>query len=220
MKTNLALRRSRRRHESAGAAMFVVAVTLGLLAAMGVYGLAATAQDVRAAGHVREATQAQHAAEAAIVMASQTLNSGNAANTINTMMSENSANSARATNCKSAKPFSAAGYDQSLGRIAEACFVISPNEMKVLSPNNTWSTVTGQISGFTAESFGEVPVKPYVSIELTNPVTWQAPGYGGNGTPQQFLQVRATVYSEMKNAVGDVPQSVSVGRGRLVIGPF
>ena len=55
--------RARARRRSAGAAMFIVAVTLGLLAAMGVYGLSATAYDIRAAGHGRAAAQVQHTAE-------------------------------------------------------------------------------------------------------------------------------------------------------------
>ena len=58
--------------------MFVVAVTLGLLAAMGVYGLSATAMDIRAAGHFRENAQAQSAAEHAIMLTAETFTPGTA----------------------------------------------------------------------------------------------------------------------------------------------
>ncbi|CAN5917725.1 hypothetical protein BH11MYX4_BH11MYX4_13540 [soil metagenome] len=50
-----ALARARARRRNAGAVMFIVAVTLGLLAVMGVYGLSATSADIRSAGHMREA---------------------------------------------------------------------------------------------------------------------------------------------------------------------
>ena len=58
--------RARARRQSEGAVMFIVAVTLGLLAAMGVYGLTATQADIKSAGHMREALQAQRAGEHAL----------------------------------------------------------------------------------------------------------------------------------------------------------
>src|SRR4051812_10073630 len=73
---SVVLARARARHESAGAAMFIVAVTLGLLAAVGVYGLSATAMDVRAAGHMRESAQAQSAAEHALLLTAESFTPG------------------------------------------------------------------------------------------------------------------------------------------------
>ena len=60
--TSRLVRKAARRRTQRGAALFVVAVTLALLAAMGVYGLTATALDVRAAGHSREAMTGQNMA--------------------------------------------------------------------------------------------------------------------------------------------------------------
>jgi len=79
--------RSRARRDSGGAVMFIVVVTLGLLAAMGVYGLSAAQADVRAAGHMREALQAQKAGEHALTMAAETLNPENAGPLVATMSS-------------------------------------------------------------------------------------------------------------------------------------
>ena len=217
------LRRARARRDSAGAAMFVVAVTLGLLAAMGVYGLAATASDIRASGHAREAAQAQHAAEAAVIMTAQALGPGTAGYVVRQMQLEYTGIQARSTSCKSAKPYSVTASQQASSRVAEACMVLSPGELQVLSPNKTWENlVGGQNVPFTGKSLGDVPLKPYIRVELTNPIDWTAPaGYQVNGGQAPiFTQIRATIYTEIKPGLNEPAQILATGRGRLVVGPY
>jgi len=227
MKRRLAVTvaRARARRRSGGAAMFVVAVTLGLLAAMGVYGLAATASDVRAAGHTREAAQAQHAAEGAVIMAAQALGPGTAGEIVRAMQAEYVAGApglARSDKCKSAKPYSGVALDAAANRAAEACIILSPSEMKAISPNTSWNLVDGQNVPFTGQSFGEVPLKPFIRVELTNPIDWEVPaGYqvGGGRTPI-YTQVRATVYTQLQKDLTSAPEVIATGRGRLVVGPY
>lgn len=217
--TRNALRRARARRRSAGAAMFIVAITLGLLAAMGVYGLAATAYDVRAAGHGRSAAQSQHAAELGIVMTSTIITPGNAQTIVNKM----GANPGLGlNNCRSSKP---GNGDILKNRAAESCLVLTPETMRPYSavPSSWPATATAPMTlPFTPESFGEVPTHPHIRVELTNPIDWAAPaGYavGGGPTPI-FTQVRATVFVEMRRDITTPAETVSIGRGRLIVGPY
>ncbi len=218
------LRRARARRRSAGAAMFIVAITLGLLAAMGVYGLTATAYDVRAAGHGRAAAQAQHAAELAMVTSATLLRPENVGGLAGILTRGNFP----AKPCKSAKPVFAG--DQIQNAAAETCIPLSPDSnMRALAPvPGSWPTPSGGVTvPFTAQSFGEVPWHPFINVELTNPVTYPAPsggGYaisqGGGVQPPVFTSIRVTVYVEMRPDIGTRADSVVTGRGRLVVGPY
>ena len=231
-----ALRRAHVRRKSAGAAMFIVAVTLGLLAAMGVYGLAATASDVRAAGHVREAAQAQRAAELAIVEAASTIGPGTASTIVRAMQADSGFGARSNTSatgaylCKSAKPPAATADLQAAARVAEACMVLTPKQMRLMAPDQNWnvSAFDSPTLPFSTTSFGEVPVQPYVRIELTNPIDWDVPagyqiGGGSSARPPIFTQIRATVYLELRDNVKQLTapaQVIATGRGRLVVGPY
>ncbi len=242
----LAIRRARARKRSAGAAMFIVAVTLGLLAAMGVYGLSATAYDVRAAGHVREATQAQHAAEVGIMLAAETLQPGTAGEMVRAMQADPSVGFKSSSRyCRTSKPPSTSSPDDaSKFRIAEACLILSPKEMQNLSPIKSWvvpdneiSALQGQSGVFTRWSFGDVKehaIFPFLRVELTNPINWQGARenagnmIGGQGNPVNIkTMVRATVFIELKegtdvkDAQANHPaQIVVAGRGHLIVGPY
>lgn len=234
MKTRAALLRARARRRSSGAALFIVAVTLALLAAMGVYGLSATAYDVRAAGHGRQAAQSQHAAEAAIIMTSQVLGPSNAQLLVNRMRADASVRGATTGKqvCKTARPFNMSdAAEATANRDAQACLVLTPTTMgPLVQPSGVWptteksSTTTPSVPipiPFQPDSFGEVPNYPFIRVELTNPVDTPAPAGNAVGGPSPiFTQVRATVFVEMRHTQNARAESISVGRGRLVVGPY
>jgi len=56
-------KRARLRRKSGGAIIFIVATSLALLAAIGVYALSSAASDTRASGYYRQSTQAQYMAD-------------------------------------------------------------------------------------------------------------------------------------------------------------
>lgn len=218
--------------------MFIVAVTLGLLAAMGVYGLSATAYDVKAAGHVREATQAQHAAETALMMTAETLQPGTAGEIVRVMQLEKTSEFKSVSRaCRTAKPASATTANEARDRVAEACLILSSDEMKVIAPipranGSAWHNdpfrprVTPNVG-----AFGEVDLYPFFRVELTNPVNWEIPaGFSTSGQavkPPVYTQVRTTVFLELKPGlnVNDARDNhpaaiVAAGRGRLIVGPY
>ena len=63
----LAKRRSALRRRDEGAVMFIVAMTLAVLASVGVYALAAAATEVRTSGNERQGTQTHYLAEFGVI---------------------------------------------------------------------------------------------------------------------------------------------------------
>lgn len=125
----LALLRARRRASGDGAVIFIVAMTLGLLAAIGVYGMSATSLDLRAAGHAREAMQNQHIAEHAMMSVASSFDRNNQQALLNAMFDgrPTAPGELRATQtCRSAAPFNPADNNTTN---QQACLAITPEGM-------------------------------------------------------------------------------------------
>jgi hypothetical protein len=206
--------------------MFIVAITLGLLAAMGIYGLSATALDVRSAGHLREAAQAQSAAEHALMLTADTFTPGTSGEIIRAMQSgRGTAGDIQATNCKTANPFDPTTNAENRG--AQACLSWSVKEMENIARSvNPWKLDPTTQSTFTPQSFGVVPNRPFVRVEITNPVDIPPPPGTGLNDRFTFTQVTVTTFVDMKNAPDTATaattraESVAQGRGRLTVGPY
>jgi hypothetical protein len=210
--------------------MFIVAVTLGLLAAMGVYGLSATAVDIRSAGHLREAAQAQSAAEHALMLTADTFTPGTTGEIVKAMQAGQSGAPGslvdiQATKCTTSNPYNASTNAEF--RAAQACLSWSVQEMERISRGvNAWTLDGTTNSTFTPDSFGRVPTRPYVRVEITNPVDIPPPPGTGLNDRFTFTQVTVTTFVDMKNApdvataATTASESVAQGRGRLTVGPY
>lgn len=211
------VRRLRRRRSQRGAALFVVAVTLALLAAMGVYGLSATAMDVRAAGHGREGMSGQNVAMHNFMLASETFSPGAAQGIINTMYAGTTGTVKQSTNCRTAKPYTALREYCD----AEACVLLTPTELDFIAKSINTAVLPGP--AFQPDSLGPgYPFQPQVQIEVTSPVMMPAPaGFQGPdpNNPKLFVEATVTVFSELK--IPNQPPEINViGRGRIVAGPM
>jgi hypothetical protein len=205
------LARARARRRNRGAVMFIVVVTLGLLAAMGVYGLTATSADIKSAGHMREALQAQKAGEHSLMMTAETFNPSTAKALVEAMSGPK-----RTTDGKTAvttPPLSTYPVPPSY-----ACLRLSMDEMKIAANSvNQWTAVTP----FASDSFGAITNTPFVQVEISNPVDIPPPpGSGYDPATQRFTQVTATVFVQVKSAAGAPAESVVAGRGRMTVGPI
>lgn len=211
---SLALRRALRRRKEAGAALFVVSVTLALLAAMGVYGLSATALDVRSAGHNREAMVGQNVAQHTLLLTAETFSPSRAQGIINGMYGPG-----QTIDCKTAKRKAVAGASSQFNN-AEACTRLTPLRLQALATG-----VPG--AQFQPDSFGKdmtgapLLLQPNVQVEITNPVAVSMPGFQSsdmNNNSKQFAALTVTVFTEMKEP--NQPPAMSVlGRGRIIVGP-
>ncbi len=79
----LAKRRAALRRREGGAVMFVVAMTLAVLASVGIYALAAAATEVRTSGNERQNTQTHYLAEYGVLGAAREMAGGRALLTVN-----------------------------------------------------------------------------------------------------------------------------------------
>lgn len=217
--------------------MFIVAVTLAMLAAMGIYGLTATSVDVRSAGHLRQAAQAQSAAEHALMLTADSFTPGTTGEIIKAMQAGRTSGGIdiQTTKCKTANPYNAATNAEY--RAAQACLSWSVSEMARISNNvNRWKdgasgsyfdpSNANTFSTFSPESFGAVPQRPYLRVEITNPVDVPPPPGTGLNDRFTFTQVTVTTFIEMKNAPDQstaatmAAESLAQGRGRLTVGPY
>jgi hypothetical protein len=194
--------------------MFIVAVTLGLLAVMGVYGLTATSADIRAAGHMREALQAQKAGEYSMVMTAEMFNP-TAAQRLVTNLNDPLA---QAKDCVTAAPYTGA----TLTRDAEACIRLDPARMTTvansMNPATPWAVSgVGAAPGFTLQSFGNAANQPYISVEVTNPTKTESTI--GNSQTVTYHQVTVTVLVQLKPVPNAPADTLVAGRGRLTVGP-
>ncbi len=218
--------------------MFIVVVTLGLLAAMGVYGLTATQSEIKAAGHMREALQAQKAGEHTVITTAETFNPASAKALVESMSSAK-----RTTNCRTA--LGAGGLPANVSPYAGgapvppqyACLRLSEAEMKIVGESaidnlgnklNTWVPPVGCLPprnciGFAADSFGVVDGQPTVTVEITNPVDIPPPpGSGYDPDKQRFTQITATVFVEVRSFAAPLTPALSIvaGRARMTVGPI
>lgn len=194
--------------------MFIVAVTLGLLAVMGVYGLSATSADLRSAGHMREALQGQRAGEAAFIMTAETFNPTVAQGLVQQMTD----GQGQARDCTTAVPYNAGNVET---RFAQACIRLSPDRMTILanSVNSTaWAVSPPSVQpGFTAQSFGSTLNQPFITVEVTNPINTEVTA--GNSQAVRYSQLTVTVLVQLKASALLPAETAVAGRGRITVGP-
>ena len=137
------------------------------------------------------------------------------------------------TSCKTANPFNGnVEY-----RAAQACLSWSMSEMARISDRvNKWRdgasgsyfdpTNANTFSTFSPQSFGDTPQKPYVRVEVTNPVDIPPPPGTGLNDRFTFTQVTVTTFVDMKSAPDQstaatlAAESIAQGRGRITVGPY
>ncbi len=81
----IAKSRAARRRRQSGAVMFLVTMTLAVLASVGLYALAAATSEVQASGSERQATQTHYLSEYAVVAGMQLMTAGRAQSYLNVM---------------------------------------------------------------------------------------------------------------------------------------
>lgn len=211
---SLALARARARRRNAGAVMFIVAVTLGLLAVMGVYGLSATSADIRSAGHMREALQGQRAGESAFIMTAETFNPTIAQGLVQQMTDA----TGQARDCTTAVTPYTGNADT---RFAEACIRLTPERMTNLANSVTplaWAVSPPTVQpGFTSKSFGDALNQPYITVEVTNPINTEVSA--GNSQTVRYSQLTVTTLVQLKSSPLLPAETAVAGRGRITVGP-
>lgn len=222
-----ARRRALARRESSGAVIFIVAMTLGVLAVMGVYALSATTSDLRAAGNMQRGAQANYINSYGAIATAEYITYDNADDIVyRRMLNPNASATSSDRNCISTQKNVAALVGDSR---TKSCVRLSAAELR----STSWCGApcagsSGTREAFTSQSFthsvtATQDMKGDVYTELTNPTAAAPPpGYDVN-SKLKFVMVTATTYGIVK-PVGPVTittrETLRTGRGRFIIGPI
>jgi hypothetical protein len=167
----LAKRRAARRRLDGGAIMFIVAMTIAVLASVGIYALVAATTEVRMSGNERQSTQTHYLAEYGILGAAREISSTIADKYVQLMASN-------PDTC-----LSLAAVPATAGPLALQCRRLGGSqEFQSAWGNATPVTVVygGKVPyapGFAPGSFGPTPMTGDFFVELSEPSQEPAPGY-------------------------------------------
>jgi hypothetical protein len=220
-----AKRRASSRASAGGAVMFVVAMTITVLAALGAWALQSASLEVRMAGYERQNTQTHYISEYGVLAAMQTLNATYAPAILPVAVM--GVNGQRAT-CLSAPTQN----NPSASCLAKACFrwTTSQGTMSIFNPAYTnpatsspYAIDPSAVTGTTPGSFGLTSMQGDFAVELTEPA--QGPPQAGT-SGMYFYWVTLTSYGKTQqstspnntalyNSEGD-----EVLRTRVLAGPI
>jgi hypothetical protein len=213
----LAKRRVARRRREDGAVMFIVAMTLAVLASVGIYALAAAATEVRTSGNERQNTQTHYLAQYGILGAAREMAGSRALFTVRLMKTA----TLQDTNCVSLPGVPA-------GTPAAACVRMGSKDLA----NNAWGptlstygSTTAFANGVPPGSFGTVPMNGDFFVELTEPMQLADPARYSTNVNACFAQITATSIGFTQPG-SPTPaalfgaEGIETQRARLVAGPL
>ena len=194
----LAKSRASRRVRGGGAVMFIVAMTLVVLASVGVYALAAASVEMRTSGNERQNTQTHYLAEYGVLATARAMNTSKADNTISRMQSTD------ATVNSDTCPISLPGITQRTTLVqAGGCLHTLGSDSVDKLLTGGWNVTPPTIAynatppvpfspGIAPGSLGPTPMNADFYIELTSAIPWgKAPGYS-----DEFCSYQLTVTSQ------------------------
>ena len=169
----LAKQRARWRHRQGGAAMFIVAMTLAVLASVGIYALAAAASEVRTSGNERQNTQTHYLAEFGILGTADQISTTKAQWYLGLMLSKPD------TPCR-ALPNVLPTNTPTPDPMSLACRRLGSSELGqqwLTSPNNIvpYGGTTAFAQSTNPGSLGPIPMTGDFFVELTDPAQANSP---------------------------------------------
>ena len=224
---NLAKRRwSRRRHE-AGAALFVVSMTISVLASVGIYALAAASNDVKTSGYERQNSQTHYLSTYGVLGTAHEMTSSKAQFYMMMMLTT-----------PDVCPGSLPGVPATASILTRACRRIGAPELSAIGGSGGttgWAkayvdpyagTVPYQ-SGVTPGSFGPNNIQGDFFVELTEPVQANPPARYGLNLNFCFIEMTATSSGITRPTFPLNPnwtqefgsEGVEVQRARILAGP-
>lgn len=212
---NAALRRRvRARRSREGAILFVVAMTLALLGAIGAYAMSGATSEIRTSGYARQAAQSHYVSELG------TLAMVDAFSPLNASYFDAQMLLAPATaQCKSSLP---SATPTTTPTVAQRCAKV-PQEYFSTAWKTGSATVTGSSTPFKPSSLsptGSTALTPRFTSEITDPITGGfQPGFDVNNG-KCFRRYTITTYGQLSNAGETLTLSREIGRARVTAGPF
>jgi hypothetical protein len=214
----LAKVRARRRRREEGAAMFLVAMTIAVLASVGIYALSAASLELRTSGNERQNTQTHYLAEYGVIGTMHELTATKAQFYMGLMLTN-------PDTCLSLP--GVAGKDS----LTTACRRIPDNELGQQWTAGALITVAYSAAPLTPGvtplgSFGATPMAGHFFVELTDPVELSPPSRYATDLHFCFIQLTATStgitqpYQLLTDPVAKFSgEGLEMQRARIVAGP-
>jgi hypothetical protein len=219
----IAKRRARARRHRGGAVLFIVAMTLAVLASVGIYALAAAASEVKTSGYERQNTQTHYLAQYGIVGAAHELTATKAQWYLGAMLAQ-----------PDVCPLSLPGVTTSTNIMVRACRRIGKDEMGSAWLSSTPVTLAyggaaPLLPNTMPGSFGTIPMTGDFFVELTEPTQASAPSRYGLDLHFCFIDLTATasgitrpIFASATDTAtaGFAGEGLEVQRARFVAGPI
>jgi hypothetical protein len=217
----LAKRRAAHRRAEGGAALFVVSMTIAVLASVGVYALAAASNEVKTSGYERQNTQTHYLASYGILGAAHEIMATKAQFYMGLMMStpDSCPGSLPGVNVSTAAP------------ITKACRRLGAPELSMnwagAATTDAYAGVVPYQSGQTPGSFGPTPTQGDFFVELTEPTQANPPSRYGLNLNFCFIELTATATGITRPLFPTTPnytatygaEGVEMQRARILAGP-
>jgi len=224
----LAKSRASRRARGGGAVMFIVAMTLVVLASVGVYALAAASVEMRTSGNERQNTQTHYLAEYGVLATASAMNTSKADNTISRMQAIDA--SVNTDTC----PISLPGLTQRTDLVQRGgCLHTLGSDAVDQLLTGGWKVTTPTLAynasppipfspGILPGSLGPTPMNADFYVEMTSAIPWgKAPGFSDEWCFYQMTVTSQGVTQPFYPAGTDVTgqfggEGLEIQRARIV----
>jgi hypothetical protein len=216
-----AKRRAARRRREDGAALFIVAMTLAVLASVGIYALAAASSEIRTSGYERQGVQSHYLSTYGVLGAAHEIASSRAQLYMNLMLTN-------PDTCPGSLP----GVPTSAAIQTRACRRLGSAEMSATwtagpSALDAYGGTTPYQSASTPGSFGPTLTHGDFFVELTAPLQANPPARYGLNLNFCFIQLTATAtgftepgFASPNYTAQYAAHGLEMQRARLLAGPI
>ena len=193
--------------------IFIVAMTLAVLASLGMYALASATNEVKTAGYERQGAQSHYLSEYGILGAAENISPVTAQIYLGMMLAQSASLSRNDSGCLSL-PMTSTQY-AAAATSSKACRRMGANELA-----NSSSPVWPSGVGVPASSFGSAPLAGDFFIEMTDPVQSQPPQGFDLRLGLCFAQFTITSVGLISpTTVNYGNEGVEMARARIIAGP-
>ncbi len=210
-----ARQRSARRKESGGAVIFIVAMTLAVLASLGMYALASATNEVKTAGYERQSAQSHYLSEYGILGAAENVSPITAQVYLGMMLAQSATATLNRNDSGCISLPMTAGQYSAATTSSKACRRMGATELA----NSSTPIWPGGV-GVPSSSYGSAPLAGDFFIELTDPVQSQPPQGFDLRLGLCFAQFTITSVGLISpTTVNYGNEGVEMARARIIAGP-
>lgn len=215
----LAKRRSRLRRTQSGAIMFILAVTMAVLASLGLYAMKAASTEVKTSGFLRQSAQSQYLSEYGVLASTQSMGG-----TLGQMQIASATSATHDTGC-----ISLGSIVNTAGFRSQTCRRVGALEVQNMLWNGSPVTpIEKYQTNVRAGGLGPFPIEGDYFVELTDPARREsAPGNGGLN--MCFVETTLSAYGRTQpdvfalglvNGQEVAGQNLQLSRARIIAGPM